>query len=71
MQRFLVGYLLQAGIKCLSSIGLILRKPQYLIKILKSPVNRELGLFFGSYVLIFRVILILFSKFKANESIIL
>lgn len=53
-QRFIIGYLLQAGFKCLSSLMTILKKPSILIKLLKSPVNTELGLFLGCYVLIFR-----------------
>jgi len=56
IQRFLAGFLLQAGFKCLGSFAAILKNPKLIIKLLKSPVNSELGLFLGFYVFIFRVI---------------
>jgi hypothetical protein len=55
MQRFIVGFLLQALVKAVGSIGSIFKNPKNIWKILKNPVNRQLGLFLGSYVLIYRV----------------
>jgi hypothetical protein len=56
MQRFIVGYLLQFAVKCFGSMGAIFKNPKLLIKLFKSPVNSQLGMFLGSYVFIFRVI---------------
>ena len=56
VQRFITGYLLQFAFKCLSSLAAILKNPKLLIKLLKNPVNTELGLFLGFYVFIFRVV---------------
>lgn len=56
VQRFIVGYLLQAAFKCLGSLVAIVKKPKLLFKILKNPLNTDLGLFLGSYVLIFRLV---------------
>lgn len=54
VQRFIVGFLLQLVIKCAGSIGSLVKSPKLIVKLIKSPANRELGLFLGSYVLIFR-----------------
>lgn len=43
LQRFIAGYLLQAAVKCLGSVGAIIKKPRLLLKILLSPVNKQLG----------------------------
>jgi len=55
-QRFIAGYLIQATFKCLGSFVAILKNPKFLVKLLKSPVNTELGLFLGFYVFAFRAI---------------
>jgi hypothetical protein len=55
-QRYIAGYLIQIVVKCLGSLGSILRKPKLVVEILLNPVNRELGMFLGSYVLIFRAV---------------
>ncbi len=54
IQRFVVGFGLQAAFKVLSSLLKIIKSPKLLIKLLKSPVNRELGMFLGTYVFIYR-----------------
>lgn len=55
LQRFLAGFFLQAGIKCLGSLGKIMKNPKVLLKILKNPVNAQLGMFLGVFVAVFRV----------------
>ncbi|CAF0732927.1 unnamed protein product [Brachionus calyciflorus] len=54
LQRFLAGYGLQAVIKLFGSIGIILKKPNVILKILKNKENFQLGMFLGSFVFIFR-----------------
>ncbi len=54
-QRFIVGFLMQAAIKLLTSLRIIIKNPKFIFKILKNPVNRQLGMFLGLYVFIFRV----------------
>jgi hypothetical protein len=56
VQRFMAGCLIQIVVRCLGSLGAILRRPKLLFRILLNPANRELGLFLGSYVLIFRTV---------------
>lgn len=56
MQRFIGGYLIQAGIKLATSAMIIIKKPKIIKNILASSTNIELGLFFGFYNLIYRVI---------------
>lgn len=56
IQRFFTGFAIQAGIKIVSSLGLILKKPKVLFKILANPANRDFGLYLGTYVLIFRAV---------------
>ena len=68
LQRFLTGYALQAAFKCLGSIGGIIRKPRLLLKILLSPVNKEFGLFLGSYTLIFRAVSCLLKRLTNKNS---
>ena len=60
IQRFIVGFFIQATVKCFGSLGKLVKNPKFLFKILKNPVNKQLGLFLGSYVLIFRVSLLEF-----------
>jgi hypothetical protein len=56
-QRFLAGYVLQAAVKCIGSLPAILRRPHITLpRILLAPVNAQLGMFLGSYALIFRAI---------------
>lgn len=74
VQRFTVGYLMQAVIKIFGSLGKIMKSPTFLIKVLKSPVNRELGMFLGSYVFIYRLVSCLYrwltnSDHKINSLI--
>ena len=56
IQRFLVGYSLQFVIKCLGSLSTIIKKPKLLWRLFTSSTNYQLGMFFGGYVFIFRVI---------------
>lgn len=56
IQRFSVGYIMQAVIKTLGSLGAILKNPKILLKIFMNPVNKQLGMFLGLYVFIFRAV---------------
>lgn len=56
IQRFMIGFGLQAVVKLFGSIGLVLKKPKTILKILKNSDNFGLGMFFGSFVLIFRLV---------------
>ncbi len=55
LQRFIVGYFMQAAIKLFGSLGKIIKNPRFILKILKNPVNKQLGMFLGLYVFIYRV----------------
>ena len=55
VQRFLVGFLLQLGVRVLGSLGKIAKNPTIILRFIKAPENTQLGLFLGSYVAIFRV----------------
>lgn len=46
---------MQAVIKAFGSLGAIFKNPKLLVKIFMSPVNKQLGMFLGLYVFIFRV----------------
>lgn len=56
VQRFIVGFLMQAIVKAFGSMAKIIKNPKFLFQIMKNPVNRQLGMFIGSYVFIYRSI---------------
>lgn len=55
-QRFLAGFGLQAAIKLFGSMGLLIKKPSVLLKVLKDRDNIQLGMFLGCFTLIFRTV---------------
>lgn len=60
VQRFVVGFGIQTAVKILSSFSKIIKSPKILLKILKNPVNKELGMFLGVYVFIYRALCCLY-----------
>ncbi|KAJ8314989.1 hypothetical protein KUTeg_007139 [Tegillarca granosa] len=57
VRMFCYGYVIQGGVKLLSSLSKILRQPSALIHALKHSDNFHLGAFLGCFVAIYRAVL--------------